>query len=82
MYCPALYSLTFNFINIILKNSQVIQEIQPGLRGGKLFPLDQSEVEEKFFDNLKFGNLSLREIDNIKKFYDTLFEKPDFSLLY
>jgi len=28
-------------INIILKNSQVIKETQPGLRGGKLFPLDQ-----------------------------------------
>ena len=60
----------------------MIRETQSSLRGGKLFPLDQGEVEEKFFDNLKFGNLSLREIDNIKKFYDTLFEKPDFSLLY
>tara|TARA_B000000532_G_scaffold187336_1_gene153334 strand:- start:68 stop:604 length:537 start_codon:yes stop_codon:yes gene_type:complete len=69
-------------IEITLNNLEMIRETQSSLRGGKLFPLDQSEVEEKFFDNLKFGNLSLREIDNIKKFYDTLFEKPDFSLLY
>ena len=69
-------------INIILKNSQVIQEIQPGLRGGKLFPLDQSEVEEKFFDNLKFGNLSSREVKNVKKFFSTFFNRPDFSLLH
>ena len=69
-------------IEITLNNLEMIRETQSSLRGGKLFPLDQSEVEEKFFDNLKFGNLSLREIDNIKKFYDTLFEKPDSSLLY
>ena len=69
-------------IEITLNNLEMIRETQSSLRGGKLFPLDQSEVEEKFFDNLKFGNLSVREIDNIKKFYDTLFEKPDFSLLY
>ena len=69
-------------INIILKNSQVIKETQPGLRGGKLFPLDQSEVEEKFFDNLKFGNLSSREVENVKKFFATFFNCPDFSLLH
>ena len=34
----------------------MIRETQSSLRGGKLFPLDQSEVEEKFFDNLKFLN--------------------------
>ena len=39
-------------------------------------------MTQHYFFNLKYGNLSLREIDNIKKFYDTLFEKPDFSLLY
>ena len=69
-------------INIILKNSQVIKETQPGLRGGKLFPLDQSEVEEKFLDNLKFGNLSSREVENVKKFFATFFNCPDFSLLH
>ena len=69
-------------INIILKNSQVIKETQPGLRGGKLFPLDQSEVEEKFLDNLKFGNLSSREVENVKKFFSTFFNCPDFSLLH
>ena len=69
-------------INIILKNSQVIKETQPGLRGGKLFPLDQSEVEEKFFDNLKFSNLSSREVENVKKFFATFFNCPDFSLLH
>ena len=69
-------------INIILNNSQVIQETQPGLRGGKLFPLDEKEVEEKFFDNLKFGNLSSREVDNVKKFFETFFNVPDFSLLH
>ena len=68
-------------INIILKNSQVIQETQPGLRGGKLFPLDEKEVEEKFFNNLKFGNLSSREVNNVKKFFATFFNDPDFSLL-
>ena len=68
-------------INIILKNSQVIKETQPGLRGGKLFPLDKSEVEEKFLDNLKFGNLSSREVENVKKFFTTFFNCPDFSLL-
>tara|TARA_X000000368_G_C22983594_1_gene691057 strand:- start:425 stop:1384 length:960 start_codon:yes stop_codon:yes gene_type:complete len=69
-------------INIILNNSQVIQETQPGLRGGKLFPLDEKEVEAKFFDNLKFSNLSSREIDNVKKFFKTFFNDPDFSLLH
>ena len=69
-------------INIILKNSQVIQETQPGLRGGKLFPLDEKEVEEKFFNNLKFGNLSSREVNNVKKFFATFFNDPDFSLLH
>ena len=69
-------------INIILKNSQVIQETQPGLRGGKLFPLDEKEVEEKFFNNLKFGNLSSREFNNVKKFFATFFNDPDFSLLH
>jgi 2-methylcitrate dehydratase PrpD len=69
-------------INIILKNSQVIQETQPGLRGGKLFPLDEKEVEEKFFNNLKFGNLSSREVENVKKFFATFFTDPDFSLLH
>ena len=68
-------------INIILNNSQVIQETQPSLRGGKLFPLAEKEVEEKFFDNLKFSNLSSREIDNVKKFFKTFFNDPDFSLL-
>jgi 2-methylcitrate dehydratase PrpD len=69
-------------INIILKNSQVIQDTQPGLRGGKLFPLDEKEVEEKFFDNLKFGNLSSREVENVNKFFTAFFNCPDFSLLH
>ncbi len=69
-------------INIIFKNSQVIRETQPGLRGGKLFPLDEKEVEKKFFDNLKFGNLSSGEVDNVKKFLETFFIDPDFSLLH
>ena len=69
-------------INIILKNSQVIQETQPGLRGGKLFPLDEKEVEEKFFNNLKFGNLSSKEVNNVKKFFSTFFNDPDFSVLH
>ena len=69
-------------IKIILNNSQVIQEIQPGLRGGRLFPLDRKEVEEKFFNNLKFGNLSSREVNNVKKFFATFFNDPDFSLLH
>ena len=69
-------------INILLKNSQVIRETQPGLRGGKLFPLDEKEVEEKFFNNLKFGNLSSREVNNVKKFFATFFNDPDFSLLH
>ena len=69
-------------IKIILNNSQVIQETQPGLRGGRLFPLDVKEVEEKFFDNLKFGNLSSREVNNIKIFFDTFFYDPDFTLLH
>ena len=68
-------------IKIILNNSQVIQEIQPGLRGGRLFPLDRKEVEEKFLDNLKFGNLNSNEINNVKKFFETFFKDPDFSLL-
>jgi hypothetical protein len=45
------------------------------------FPLDEKEVEEKFFVNLKFINLSSREIDNVKKFFKTFFNEPDFSLL-
>ena len=69
-------------IKITLNNSQVIQEIQPGLRGGRLFPLDKKEVEEKFLDNLKFGNLNSSEINNVKKFFETFFKDPDFSLLY
>ena len=69
-------------IKIILKNSKVIQETQPGLRGGRLFPLHQKEVEEKFVDNLKFSNLTSNEINNVKKFCETFFEKPDFSLLH
>ena len=68
-------------IKIILNNSQVIQEIQPGLRGGRLFPLDEKEVEEKFLDNLKFGDLNSSEINNVKKFFETFFKDPDFSLL-
>ena len=68
-------------IKIILNNSQVIQETQPGLRGGRLFPLDGKEVEDKFLDNLKFGNLNSSEINNVKKFFETFFKDPDFSLL-
>jgi len=38
--------------------------------------------KEKFFNNLKFGNLSSREVNNVKKFFATFFNDPDFSLLH
>ena len=68
-------------IKIILNNSKVIQEFQPSLRGGRLFPIDEKEVKEKFHNNLRFGNLNSNEIKNVKKFCKTFFKDPDFSLL-
>ena len=68
-------------INITLENGDIISQKQSNLRGGKLFPLNRQDVELKFIENLKYGKVSSKEMDKIKKFCDTFFIKPSFSLL-
>ena len=54
---------------------------QDGLRGGKNNPMSYNEIENKFYENLKFGNISNEEMDKTKLFVDSFFEKPNFQLL-
>ena len=68
-------------IKVLLENGDIINQKQSNLRGGKLFPLDKKDVELKFLENLKYGKVSTKEIYKIKKFCDTFFIKPCFSLL-
>ena len=44
-------------------------------------PMLYEEIEKKFYENLKFGNLSSEEIDKTKLFVDSFFDKPNFQLL-
>ena len=54
---------------------------QHGLRGGKKNPMSLDEIENKFKDNLKYGQLNHKDHEKIKLFVDTFFEKPNFELL-
>jgi hypothetical protein len=77
----AFFLLDQNLKHLSYKLSKFHQQGLKLSRKENYFPLDEKEVEEKFFVNLKFINLSSREIDNVKKFFKTFFNEPDFSLL-
>ncbi len=68
---------------IIIKTNdgKKITEHQAGLRGGKKNPLSEDEIVKKFFENLRFGNITNKQKDKTKLFVDTFFEKPNFKLL-
>ena len=69
------------YIKIFTKDGRQYSASQNCLRGGRKAPLFKDEVERKFEDNLKFGNIQLNEINNLKHFINNIFDFDSLKLI-
>ena len=68
-------------IKVFTKDGRQYSASQNCLRGGRKAPLFKDEVEHKFEDNLKFGNIQLNEINNLKHFINNIFDFDSLKLI-
>ena len=68
-------------ITIYKKDGSIISANQSCLRGGKNAPLRKEEIDLKFEANLKFGNVPLKEIKELKTFIDNIFNVNSIKLI-
>ena len=68
-------------ITIYKKDGSIISANQSCLRGGKNAPLRKEEIDLKFEANLKFGNVPLKKIKELKTFIDNIFNVNSIKLI-
>jgi 2-methylcitrate dehydratase PrpD len=68
-------------ITIYKKDGSIISANQNCLRGGKNAPLKREEINLKFEANLKFGNVKLEEITELKTFIDNIFNVNNLKII-
>ena len=69
------------YITIYKKDGSIISANQNCLRGGKNAPLKREEINLKFEANLKFGNVKLEEITELKTFIDNIFNVNNLKII-